>query len=156
LFGRKIFSFCIFQKIFYVFFGVWCNRKWWSTEIIFSLTEKAYLIFGKWFTVFQTVNYILNLNFSLLHARLWESAATSHWSLLVTWICLRRFSDFEIRLSESGDTRRILETVPYSRDNYRILATIPDSNNCRQNPVASGRIPATIVGISLPVVSRHR
>jgi len=52
-----------------IFFIVWCNKKLWSTEIIFSLTEKASLIFGKRFTVLKIVNHFLNLNSSFLHTR---------------------------------------------------------------------------------------
>jgi hypothetical protein len=61
------------RKMFSAFFSVWWGQKKWPIEIIFSLTVKYYLIFGKRFTI-KTVNRFLDLNFLLLHARLWESS----------------------------------------------------------------------------------
>jgi hypothetical protein len=57
------------------------------------LIVKASLIFRKRFTV---------LNYLFLHPRLWESATSRHWNLLVAWIYRRRSPNFGIRLPESA------------------------------------------------------
>lgn len=65
--------------------------------------RKKFFNFWKWFTVLKTINRFLDLNFSFLHIRLWESAATEHWSLLVARIYCRRSLNFGIQLSESDN-----------------------------------------------------
>jgi hypothetical protein len=87
LFGHKLF----FRKYFMYFSVFGANRKWWSTEIIFSLNVKASLIFGKRIIVLKIVNRFLDLNSSFLQTRLWKFITAEHWSLLVTWIYRRRF-----------------------------------------------------------------
>jgi hypothetical protein len=77
-------------------------------KIIFGLTVKLFLIFGKRFTVFKTVNRFPKLNSSSLHARLisdcWNSAMVGRRNLGGTGI--RQHPAIKILPAlESGDIR---------------------------------------------------
>jgi hypothetical protein len=49
----------------------------------------------------KTVNRFLDLNFLLLHVHLSESITVGHWSLLITRLYCRKFSNFSIRFLKS-------------------------------------------------------
>jgi hypothetical protein len=100
------------RKTFSVFFGVWCNRKWWFTEIIFNLTKKSLLNFLK--TIYDFKNRKSFFEFKLFIIACTFIGICHHWTLeFVGGPNLRwRFPNFGIRAPESDVTGcRISATI---------------------------------------------